>query len=84
MPGREFTPRGPVFSLYALALQEAINGAGVLIGHLPLVADALARGALVAPFSERVTMDHSLVLWSALPLRTGSAAARVAGWLAKA
>ena len=33
----DFTPRGPVFSLYALALADAVNGAGVLMGHEALI-----------------------------------------------
>lgn len=81
MPDREFTPRGPVFSLYALAVQEAVNGAGVLIGHRPLVAAELASGALVAPFAQKVSLEQPLVLWSARAFRPGSAAARVMEWL---
>ncbi|WP_106607085.1 LysR family transcriptional regulator [Shimia abyssi] len=54
--------RGPVYSLYALAVEEAVNGAGVLIGHSALVARHLESGALVAPFSRRVTLPRGLVL----------------------
>lgn len=81
MPGRDFVPRGPVFSLYALAVEEAVNGAGVLIGHGALVARELAAGRLVAPFATRVTLPRPLSLWSARPLAPGSAVARVAHWL---
>ena len=45
---------GPVFSLYALAVEETVNGAGVLMGHGALVAGHLERGTLVAPFGTRV------------------------------
>ena len=45
------TSTGPTFSLYALAVEEAVHGAGVLIGHLPLVARHLADGRLVMPFA---------------------------------
>lgn len=38
--------RGPMFSLYSLAVEEAKAGAGVLIGHLCLIEDALAAGSL--------------------------------------
>lgn len=38
--------RGPKFSLYSLAVEEAKAGAGVLIGHLCLIEDALANGSL--------------------------------------
>ncbi|NUB44286.1 LysR family transcriptional regulator [Fertoebacter nigrum] len=81
LPGQEFAPRGPVFSLYALALAEAVNGAGVLIGHEALVRPALDAGTLVAPFAQRATLPCPLVLWSARPPRIGSAAARVAALL---
>lgn len=38
--------RGPQFSLYSLAVEEAKAGAGLLIGHLSLIEEALADGAL--------------------------------------
>ncbi|GHC53696.1 LysR family transcriptional regulator [Neogemmobacter tilapiae] len=72
------TPRGPIFSLYALALEEALNGAGVLIGHHPLVAPHLESGRLVAPFALRLPVKPPLRLWSARPLEKGHAARRVA------
>lgn len=53
---------GPVFSLYGLALEEAKNGAGVVMGHGFLVEDLLRRGELVAPFPERVVLDQKLCL----------------------
>lgn len=80
-PGVGVVPRGPVYSLYALAVEEAVNGAGVLMGHGALVAGHLATGRLVAPFAGRLALDRGLYLWSARPLTAGSAAARVAGWL---
>jgi DNA-binding transcriptional LysR family regulator len=55
---------GPVFSLYSLAVEEARNGAGVLIGHEPLVRGLLQSGELVAPFDVCVTLDRSLVISS--------------------
>ncbi|WP_284162620.1 LysR substrate-binding domain-containing protein [Frigidibacter sp. SD6-1] len=79
LPG--LTPRGPVFSLYALAVEEAMNGAGVLIGHGPLVARHLESGALVAPFAPCVALDRPLTLWSLRRPLPGSAAARVARWI---
>ena len=39
--------KGAQFSLYSLAVEEAKAGAGVLMGHLCLIEDALATGALV-------------------------------------
>lgn len=75
--GAKVAVRGPVFSLYALAVEEAVNGAGVLMGHGALVAGHLARGVLVAPFPQRVALERGLRLWSARPVAKGSAVARV-------
>lgn len=80
--GESMAVRGPVFSLYALAVEEAVNGAGVLIGHGPLVAGHLERGTLIAPFSQRVALPAGLRLWSARPMVKGRAVARVAAFLA--
>lgn len=77
-------PQGPSFSLYALAVEETVNGAGLLIGHEALVASHLADGRLVAPFPQRLTLQRGLRLWSARPLRPGTAPHFVAGWLAHA
>jgi LysR family glycine cleavage system transcriptional activator len=78
MPGTAFRPRGPVFSLYALAVEEAANGAGVLMAHGSLVAGHLARGQLVAPLPQRVRLPMALRLWSARSLKPGHPAERVA------
>lgn len=80
--GVQVAVRGPVFSLYALAVEEAVNGAGVLMGHGALVAGHLARGALVAPFAQRVPLARGLRLWSARPVAKGSTVARVVEFLA--
>jgi DNA-binding transcriptional LysR family regulator len=81
LAGTGVVPRGPVFSLYALAVEEAINGAGVLIGHRALVARHLARGRLVVPFGPRLGLPQVLALWAPRPLAPASAAARVLRWL---
>lgn len=71
--------RGPSFSLYALAVAEALNGAGVLMGHEALLAAPLASGALVAPFPQRVSTGRTLTLSSAAaPLGAARAAALTA------
>lgn len=80
--GESLAVRGPVFSLYALAVEEAVNGAGVLMGHGPLVAGHLERGALVAPFPQKVALRDGFRLWSARALVKGGAVARVADFLA--
>lgn len=81
MPGRGFAPKGPVFSLYALAVEEAVNGAGVLMGHEALIRRHLEDGRLVAPFGSRVTLNRALTLWPARVPRPGTAVARVVEWL---
>ncbi|WP_243611494.1 LysR family transcriptional regulator [Shimia aestuarii] len=57
---REIDVSGPVYSLYALAVEETVNGAGVLMGHGALVARHLRSGALVAPFGPRVATGRWL------------------------
>ncbi|WP_204113536.1 LysR family transcriptional regulator [Shimia biformata] len=52
--------RGPVHSLYALAVEDALSGAGVLMAHEALVAGHLSSGRLVAPFATRLTLPQSL------------------------
>ena len=77
-------PQGPSFSLYALAVEETVNGAGLLIGHEALVAAHLADGRLIAPFPQRLKLKRGLRLWSDRPLRPGTAPHFVADWLARA
>lgn len=84
LPGAGFAPRGPVFSLYALAVEEALNGAGVLMAHRALVAEQLATGALVAPFSSAVPLQGRICLWSLPASRGNSAAADVLAALQRA
>ncbi|MEL7463090.1 MAG: LysR family transcriptional regulator [Pseudomonadota bacterium] len=57
---------GPAHSLYALAVEEAANGGGVLIGRRPLVERHLADGRLVAPFDRWVDFGERLKLSLAL------------------
>ncbi len=51
---------GPSYSLYSLAVEEAVQGAGVLIGHSALVAAHLVAGTLQAPFKVRIKLDQYL------------------------
>jgi len=62
MPMTKFDTQGPTFSLYSLAVEEAKNGAGVLIGHQSLVRQHLNEGSLIAPFSDTITRHHHLVI----------------------
>lgn len=65
----DFTPRGPVFASRALAVEEAVNGAGVLMGHLALLERHLEDGRLVQPFGPMLARDHALMLWRARDAR---------------
>jgi len=67
MGDEQLDSRGPVFSLYSLAVEEAQNGAGVLIGHEALVRRHLTSGTLVDPFATRLTLDRSLSMAVASP-----------------
>lgn len=60
--------QGPLYSLYSLALEEAVNGAGVLIGHEILVRNHLQAGTLVEPFAQRVPLDRNLTITMARPV----------------
>ena len=53
---------GPKFSLYSVAVEEALNGAGVLMAHEALVTKFLKKGRLVAPFDTDVTLKRELVM----------------------
>ena len=48
-------PETVSYSLYSLALEEARNGAGILMGHDFLVQASLLDGSLVAPFNTPVS-----------------------------
>ncbi|PWE28612.1 LysR family transcriptional regulator [Pararhodobacter marinus] len=74
-------PRGVAHSLYALAVDEALAGSGVLMGHRALLSRHLAEGRLVAPFAAPVPLARALRLYRLRPLRRGSAAERVAAAL---
>ncbi len=75
--GVEVQPQGPVFSLYSLAVEEAKNGAGILMGHEPLVRGHLEAGSLVAPFDLRLPRAAKLTIGAARPVDPGSAVAGV-------
>ncbi|MCZ6863894.1 MAG: LysR family transcriptional regulator [Alphaproteobacteria bacterium] len=60
--GTEINSNGPVYSLFSVALEEARNGAGVLMAHEALVAPFLKSGELVTPFDHQVTLPRRLVM----------------------
>jgi len=71
-PGKVIDTAGPAYSLYSLMLEEAQNGAGVMIGHESLVRRQLRSGALVAPFDTRVELNRRLAIASATALKPNS------------
>lgn len=61
-PHGDIVPRlGNVHSLYSIAVEEARNGAGVLMAHELLVGACLATGELVRPFSGSVELPRKLI-----------------------
>jgi LysR family glycine cleavage system transcriptional activator len=73
------TGPGPAFSLYSMAVQAALDGAGVLMAHAALIAPHLASGALVAPFPTAARTGLRLAMLT--PERTSDAATSLVGWL---
>ncbi len=65
--------RGPVHSLFSVALEEARHGAGVLMAHEALVSSYLANGILVVPFDHKLTLRRSLVMQVTPGFRTNPA-----------
>lgn len=53
---------GPRFSLYSLAVEEAKAGAGVLMGHLCLIEEALTNGTLMTAHAQSCSTGRSLVI----------------------
>jgi LysR family glycine cleavage system transcriptional activator len=53
---------GSVFSIFSLAMQAAIDGAGVLVGRSSLVTQALHGGQLMEPFLLRRPAPDELCL----------------------
>ena len=61
--------RGATYSLFSVALEEASNGAGVLMGHEALVGAKLKSGILVAPFEHRCALPQRLMMRTAPAFR---------------
>lgn len=76
-PIQAFTPRGPAYSLYSLAVEETVNGAGVLMGREALLGQYLSNGSLVVPFDVKLPLSETLRLWSLRPSHGKSAIKRV-------
>jgi LysR family glycine cleavage system transcriptional activator len=69
---------GSAFSLYSLAIQAAVDGGGVLMGHEALVTAQLESGALVAPFDLRARTGLRLELLA--PQKPSALTARLIAW----
>ena len=78
LPGGGFTARGPGFSLYSIAVQQALLGAGVLMGRRSLVQQHLDSGALVAPFRGAVPLGLTIATWMLPEARASRSVAAVA------
>ena len=73
--------RGPGFNHSYHVIQAAMNGEGVALGRSVLVADALARGDLVRPFSASIPSAYSYYLVCAEPLSDDSVVAAFRAWM---
>ncbi|MCB1387727.1 MAG: LysR family transcriptional regulator [Rhodobacteraceae bacterium] len=73
----DFRPRGPVLGSAALAIEEAANGAGVLVIARPLAEAALGLGRIEALFGIEAESGLCLSIAPLRPVEEGSAAARV-------
>ena len=71
------------YSLYSLALDQAIAGQGVVLASYPLVADRIANGVLVRPFGEHFPLVSPFAYELILPSEgvTPPEVARFIKWL---
>lgn len=78
-------PNQRQYSLYSLALDQAIAGQGVVLASHPLVADRLASGVLVRPFEEKYPLTSPFAYELILPNdgEVPPAVARFSEWLAQ-
>jgi LysR family glycine cleavage system transcriptional activator len=70
---------GPAFSLYSMAVQAALDGGGVLMGHAALVRRHIAAGTLVAPFAVTARTGKQLAVLT--PAGTGPRVTALLAWL---
>jgi LysR family glycine cleavage system transcriptional activator len=73
--------RGLHFSDSSLAVGAAINGLGVALASLPLVAAKIAEGRLVAPLNIRVTQPNAYFLLTPLAVAERAEVAAFRTWL---
>lgn len=73
--------RGPTFSLYSMALDAALSGAGVLMGRTSLIGPYLADGRLVAPFAKSLPTPDRLTIIAGQDDDAHPQRAEVMAWL---
>ncbi len=73
--------RGPGFNHSNHVIQAAIDGQGVALGRSVLIADALARGDLVRPFTISIASAYSYYLVCTEPLTDDPVVAAFSGWI---
>lgn len=73
------------YSLYSLALDQAIAGQGVVLASYPLIADRLASGVLVRPFGDKYPLASPFAYDLLLPSmgKAPPAVTRFSEWLAQ-
>lgn len=78
-------PHQRQYSLYSLALDQAIAGQGVVLASYPLIADRLASGVLVRPFADNYPLNSPFAYDLILPAdgEAPMAVARFVEWLAR-
>ncbi|HEX3954856.1 MAG TPA: transcriptional regulator GcvA [Stellaceae bacterium] len=72
---------GPAFTLYSMALEAAMKGLGIAMGHSALVADDLAAKRLVAPFELRIEAPRAYYVVSPNWTAANEAVAAFKTWL---
>ncbi len=80
-PELSMETKGPIFSLFGLAIEDAKSGGGVLIGHAPLISQFLSSGELVAPFETKVPLAPHLCIGMASKPAAKSLLSKVAEYL---
>jgi len=73
--------RDQVFEHFYFAIQAALEGLGVVMGPLALVADELREGRLLAPFSEPVLRTRGYFVYAPAATSTARAVAVLREWL---
>lgn len=61
--------KGSTFSLYSMAVEEAVHGAGILIGRESLIRSHLQNGTLVDPLGMKLQSPETLNIAIAPPIK---------------